>query len=153
MTFSCFKDLLSVFKTSTDRSKPQIMGHLFINNNIINNNNIELNLILKLWSNLFTWDDSAHLLRRRFLLKTHFRLKCNNCQPFVTMTHSATNDFYPVPIILHSQTWDYVPHLAAFIFSLFFLSSFHLVFRWQRDSNPRPRTIAWTVSPQLSPIG
>ncbi len=29
---------------------------------------------------------------------------------------------------------------------------FHLVFRWSRDSNPRPRTMAQIVSPQRSPL-
>ena len=43
---------------------------------------------------------------------------------------------------------------SSYFFCFFMLSSgpsFHLVFRWRRDLNPRPRTIAWIVSPRRSP--
>jgi len=52
--------------------------------------------------------------------------------------------------------WCGLPHLAAVIFSFLFLPSrgpsFHLVFKWSRDSNPHPRTMGQIVSPRRSPL-
>ncbi len=46
--------------------------------------------------------------------------------------------------------------LASLLFSLVFCHQvvhlFHLVFRQSWNSNPRPRTMAWIVSPQHSPL-
>ncbi len=49
--------------------------------------------------------------------------------------------------------WCFLPHMAAFIFSLFFLPASDLsIFRWSRDSNPHQRTMAQIVSPQRLPL-
>ncbi len=75
---------------------------------------------------------------------------------FIIMAVNLEYDKLSVTATSFLFFWCGMPHLAAFIFLLLFLASsgpyFHLVFRWSRDSNPHPRSMAQFFSSPLDSL-